>query len=66
MESWLLISAACLAGFLIGQWIKGQTKRAAKKDEYLDGLKKMVLAETRSQTKKGKKKNSGINKRNGR
>ena len=60
-----MISAACLAGFLIGQWIKGQRRKAARKDEYLDGLKRMALAEARSQTKKGKKKNSRANKRNG-
>ncbi|MBW6485830.1 MAG: hypothetical protein K0B01_06735 [Syntrophobacterales bacterium] len=66
IESWLLIAAACLAGFVIGQWIKGLRKRAAKKDEYLDGLKRMALAaEERSQTKKEKKKKRRANKQNG-
>ena len=52
-EGWIFLVVACVVGFGIGQWLKS---RKNKKDEYLDGLKRMALADNAAQTKKGRKK----------
>jgi hypothetical protein len=53
---WLIILVSCVIGFVIGQWLKHRRDRVTKNDEYLNGLKKRILAEKCDQTKKGKKK----------
>ena len=64
-DSWLIILIACAIGFVIGQWIKARRKRADKNNDYVDGLKKRILAETADRKKKNKKKTRRANKRNG-
>jgi hypothetical protein len=63
-DSWLIILVACAIGFLIGQWIKSRRNRAEKNNDYVNGLKKRLLAEKPVQTKKGKKKTRRANKKN--
>ncbi|MBM4312808.1 MAG: hypothetical protein FJ122_02685 [Deltaproteobacteria bacterium] len=55
-DSWLIILIACFLGFLIGQWIKARRNRVVKDSDYVNGLKKRLLAEQSLQTKKSKKK----------
>jgi len=62
--SWLIISIACVIGFVIGQWIKTRRNKVEKNNEYVNGLKKRILAEKLVQTKKDKK-NRRSNKKNG-
>lgn len=64
-DSWLIILIACAIGFVIGQWIKARRKRADKNNDYVDGLKKRILAETADREKKNKKKTRRANKKNG-
>ena len=64
-ESWLFILIACAIGFAIGQWIKTRRNKAEKNNEYINGLKKRILAEQLAQTKKTKKKTRKANKKNG-
>jgi hypothetical protein len=52
-ETWIFLIVACVVGFGMGQWLKS---RKNKKAEYLDGLKRMALAENSVRTKKAKKK----------
>jgi hypothetical protein len=54
-ESWIFIIVACLMGFLIGLWIKSRRKKAERDSEYLNGLKKRILAEGLQAKKKTKK-----------
>jgi uncharacterized membrane protein YjdF len=54
-EAWIFISVACVIGFIIGQWLKHRRNKVDKNDEYVNGLKKRILAEQLAQTKKGKK-----------
>jgi hypothetical protein len=63
--SWLIILIACVVGFLIGQWIKSRKDKTEKNDDYVNGLKKRLLAEKPVQTKKNKKKARRVNKKNG-
>ena len=63
--SWLIILIACAIGFAIGQWIKTRRNKDEKNNEYVNGLKKRLLAENLAQTKKNKKKNRRTNKKNG-
>ena len=63
--SWLIILIACAIGFAIGQWIKTRRNKAEKNNEYINGLKKRILAEKIAQTKKTKKKTRKANKKNG-
>ncbi len=56
-EAWIFISVACVVGFAIGQWLKSRRRKSDKNDQYINGLKKRILAEELAQTKKGKKKN---------
>jgi hypothetical protein len=65
LESWIFISIACLIGFVIGQWIKTRKKKTKTNSDYVNGLKRRVLAEAQAQTKKAKKKNRRANKKNG-
>jgi uncharacterized membrane protein YjdF len=56
IEAWVFVSVACLIGFAIGQWLKSRRNKVKKNSEYIDGLKRRVLAETLAQTKKVKRK----------
>jgi uncharacterized membrane protein YjdF len=62
--SWLIILIACVIGFVIGQWIKTRRNKVEKNNEYVNGLKKRILAEKLVQTKRDKKKNRRSNKKN--
>jgi hypothetical protein len=64
-EAWIFISVACVIGFIIGQWLKHRRNKVDKNDEYVNGLKKRILAEQLAQTKKGKKQKRKGNKKNG-
>jgi hypothetical protein len=64
-EAWIFIAVACVIGFIIGQWIKARKKKVKTNDDYVHGLKERILAETRAQAKKGKKKNRKASKKNG-
>ena len=56
-KAWVFVLVACLIGFGIGQWLKARRNKAEKnKNEYLNSLRRMALAETRDQTKKAKRK----------
>lgn len=55
--AWLIILIASVIGFIIGQWLKNRRNRVEKNNEYVNGLKKRILAEKLVQTKKDKKKN---------
>lgn len=63
--SWLIILIACVIGFVIGQWIKTRRNKDEKNNEYINGLKKRLLAENLAQTKKNKKKTRRANKKSG-
>jgi uncharacterized membrane protein YjdF len=54
--SWFIILIACVIGFMIGQWIKTRKNKDEKNNEYINGLKKRLLAEELGRTKKNKKK----------
>jgi hypothetical protein len=63
-DSWLIILIACFLGFVIGQWIKARRNRVVKDSDYVNGLKKRLLAEQSVQTKKSKKKTKKANRKN--
>jgi hypothetical protein len=62
-DSWLIILIACVIGFVIGQWIKARRNKDEKNNDYVNGLKKRLLAETADQKKKNKKKTRRANKK---
>ena len=62
-EAWIFIAVACVIGFIIGQWLKARKKKVKTNDDYVNGLKKRILAETRAQAKEGKKKNKKASKK---
>jgi len=62
-ESWLIILIACVIGFVIGQLIKARKKKTMTNGDYVNGLKKRILAETLAQKKKSKKKNRRADKK---
>ena len=62
-DSWLIILIACVIGFVIGQWIKTSRNKDEKNNDYVNGLKKRLLAETADQKKKNKKKTRRANKK---
>ena len=64
-ESWIFLLVACFIGFMIGLCIRARKNKVEKNNEYVNGLKKRILAETLAQTKKTKKKNRKANKKNG-
>jgi hypothetical protein len=64
-DSWLIILIACFLGFVVGQWIKARRNRVVKDIDYVDGLKKRLLAEKPLQTKKSKKKTRKAHRKNG-
>jgi Na+/glutamate symporter len=56
-KAWTFIIVACLIGFVIGQWLNARKNKAEKqKNEYLNSLRRMALADDLAQTKKGKRK----------
>ena len=64
LESWVYLLFACGIGFVIGKWIKARKNKVKTNNEYVNGLKRRILAETLVQTKKAKKKNRKANKKN--
>jgi hypothetical protein len=64
-DSWLIILIACVFGFLFGQWIRTRRNRAMKDSDYVDGLKRRLLAEQSVQAKKGRKKTKKATRRKG-
>lgn len=63
-ESWIFLSVTCGIGFLIGLWIKARRKKTMTNDDYVNGLKKRILAESLAQKKKSsKKRNRKIDKK---
>jgi uncharacterized membrane protein YjdF len=56
LESWIFILVACFIGFVIGQWLKSRRNKVEKNNEYVNGLRRRILADTLAQTKKAKKK----------
>lgn len=62
-ESWIFLLVTCFIGFLIGQWIKARRKKTMTNGDYVNGLKKRILAETLAQKKKSKKKNRRADKK---
>lgn len=53
--AWIFIVVTCVTSFLVGQWLRSRRKKDRTQDEYVDGLRRRVLAEAHEQTKKGKK-----------
>ena len=64
LESWIFILVACFIGFVVGQWLKSRRNKVEKNNEYVNGLRRRILADTLAQTKKAKKKNRKINQQN--
>ena len=64
-EGWIIVSVACLISFAIGQWLRSRRKRNMTYDDYIDGLKRSVLAEEKAKTKKTKRKSRKANKKEG-
>jgi len=65
-EAWIFILVTCSISFLIGRWIRKRRNKVKTHDDYVDGLKRMIVAEeTLAQKKKAKKKNRRANKKNG-
>lgn len=62
-ESWIFLSVTCVIGFLIGQWIKARRKRTMSTDDYVNGLRKRIMAESLAQKKKSNKKNRKADKK---
>lgn len=62
-EGWIIVSVACLISFAIGQWLRARRKRNMTDDDYIDGLKRSVLAEAQAKSKKAKKKSKKTNKK---
>ncbi len=62
--SWVILLIACVIGFVIGRWINTRRNKDKTNDEYVNGLKKRILAEKRVPIKKDKKKNRRANKKN--
>jgi hypothetical protein len=54
-EAWIFISVTCLTSFLVGRWWRSRRKKEKTHDDYIDGLRRLALAETRLQAKKVKK-----------
>jgi hypothetical protein len=55
-EAWIFIIVTCSTSFLIGRWLKKRRNKAKTNDEYVEGLKRRILAENLAQAKNGKKK----------
>jgi hypothetical protein len=53
--AWIFILVTCFTSFLVGQWLRSRRKKDRTQDEYVDGLRRRVLAEAHEQAKKGKK-----------
>jgi uncharacterized membrane protein YjdF len=62
LEAWVFILVACVIGFVIGQWLKARRNKVNKNNEYVNGLKRRMLADTLGRTKKARKKNRRANK----
>jgi hypothetical protein len=59
VEAWVLILGSCFISFMIGQWLRRRRKKVKTHDDYVEGLKRRVLAETLAQKKKAKGKKTG-------
>jgi hypothetical protein len=64
-EAWLFILGTCFISFLIGRWLKSRRSKVKTHDDYVDGLKRRILAESCAQAKKVKKKTRRANKKSG-
>lgn len=53
--AWVFILVTCTTSFLVGQWMRSRRKKDRLHDEYIDGLKRRVLAESQMQSKKSRK-----------
>ena len=53
--AWVFILVTCATSFLVGQWMRSRRRKDRIHDEYIDGLKRRVLAESQVQGKKGRK-----------
>ena len=62
-DSWLIILIACVIGFMIGRLIEKRRNKDEKNNDYVNGLKKRLLAETADQKKRIKRKPEGPIKR---
>jgi uncharacterized membrane-anchored protein YhcB (DUF1043 family) len=63
-KAWTFIIIACVIGFVIGQLLKVRRNKVEKdKNAYQNSLRRMALADDLAQTKKTKKKNRRINKK---
>jgi hypothetical protein len=58
-EAWGFILGSCFISFMIGQWLRRRRKKVKTHDDYVEGLKRRVLAETLAQKKKAKVKKTG-------
>jgi len=56
-KAWVFVIVSCLIGFVIGQWLRSRRKKDEKNNEYVNGLRRRILADTLAQIKKGSKKN---------
>jgi hypothetical protein len=55
-EAWVFILGTFLLSFLIGRWLRKRRNKVKTHDDYVAGLKRRILAESRAQAKKSKKK----------
>jgi uncharacterized membrane protein YjdF len=55
-EAWIFILVTCSISFLIGQWLKKRRNKVKTHDDYVDGLKRRILAESLDQKKKANRK----------
>ena len=62
LESWIFILVACFIGFVVGNWLKARKNKVEKNNEYVNRLKRRMLADTLGRTKKARKKNRRANK----
>jgi hypothetical protein len=64
-DTWLIILISCFLGFVIGQWIRARRNRVEKNSDYMNGLKRRLLAEKTVPTRKAGKKARRANKKGG-
>jgi hypothetical protein len=62
LESWIFILVACFIGFVVGKWLKARKNKVNKNNEYVNRLKRRMLADTLGRTKKARKKSRRANK----
>jgi hypothetical protein len=55
-EAWVFILGTCFISFFVGRWLKKRRNKVKTHDDYVEGLKRRILAENIAQAKKGNKK----------